>query len=221
MPSIEDILKNLGVEEEEQTKVASSLSQEDDEIERQAIQLGLVGNDITKTASQQNRGESNMDLNEFYNMHFGQTKVASAATTVQTQDEDFSKEASLENMGELAGVSFAQGLNERLLQFTIKTAMEAAPDSEATKAIQSGAGVIPGATVANPQLDVNKNRDGQMDDKGLSVMTGNTSPYTLEDKAVEKARILAAIASAQPGDLSHKTVSTNSGLQVGGSQKDA
>lgn len=223
MPSIDDILNNLDLEDETTKEASASTGISEDEIEKQAKELGLL-DEQDKTASQQTGGDPDMNLQDFYSMHFGgEVKTASDNTDAQfSSEEGISKEAAaqLENTGELAGVSFAEGLDDRLLAFTIKTAMDAQPDSAATKDIQSGAGVIPGATVANPQLEVNKGED---DDKAMDL----TPEYaSLLSQAKEKAKIKAAIASGEPKELSHQVVQVNAregndDLPVGGSQKDA
>ncbi len=213
MPSIDEILNNLGVDDEV-TKVASSeVGVSEEEVEKQAAELGLIGKTV-KTASKQNGGDPNMNLQDFYDIHFGnRTKVAAAQQPVQ---KTFTKEASaLEALGEKAGEAFSNALYGRLVEFTVKTAMDAAPDSEATKDIQSGAGVIPSATVANPQLEVNR---GESDDEGI-----DTTPehYDLLSKAIAKKQLEAALESGEPGELSHQVFSVDMGLEMPKSQQDA
>jgi len=217
MPSIDDILKNLEGEAEQQKTASANISVADAETERQARELGLLEPSV-KTASQQMGGNLNMNLQEFYDTHFTVSEKTASAVGTKQNSEELSKEASaqLESIGEKAGISFSEGLNDRLLQFTIKVAMDGLPDSEATKAIQAGAGVIPGAQVANPQLDVNK---GDADDMGM--VTNDPEYYSLLSKAVAKAKIKADIASGNPSETSYQVSQANSGLATGGSQKDA
>jgi len=153
MPSIDDILNNLSLEEDTTKEASATPSLRDNEIEKEAQKLGLIGN--TKTASQHNEGELNMiNLQDYYSMHYeGEEKVASAEESFVQTEEGISKEAAaqLEITGEISGQSFYNGLQERMLEFSIKTAMDAQPESKATKAIQQGAGVIPDAATSNPQ----------------------------------------------------------------------
>ena len=222
MPSIDEILNNLGVDEGTE-KVASANSVSESEVEKQARELGLI-EENEKTATVQNEGESNMNLQDFYSMHFGgEEKTASAEYYHEEYEGDFEKEAaaSLEATGEYAGAVFSNNLSERLLSFSLmKTAMDGAPDSAATQEIQSGAGVIPSAKVNNPQLDVNRREDA---DKGM-----DTTPqhYDLLDMAVEKAKLKKMLQEGKPGAMSHQVMSVNAregseDLPVGGSQKDA
>jgi hypothetical protein len=227
MPSIDEILNNLGVDEDGAEKVASSNSVSENEVEKQARQLGLIdeNDENEKIASVQNEGESNMNLQDFYSMHFGgEEKTASAEYDYyEGYDEgNFEKEATaLEQTGEYAGAVFNNVLSERLLTFSLtKQAMDGAPDSAATQAAQSGAGVIPSAAVKNPQLDVNRREDA---DKGM-----DTTPqhYDLMDAAVAKAKLKKALEEGKPGSMSHQVMSVDAregseDMPVGGSQKDA
>lgn len=214
MPSIDEILNNLGVDDEV-TKVASSeVGVSEEEVEKQAEELGLIGKTV-KTASKQTGGEPNMNLQEFYDMHFGNRTKVAAAQPKEVQSTITKEASALEALGEKAGEAFSNALYGRLVEFTVKTAMDAAPDSEATKDIQSGAGVIPGATVANPQLEVNR---GESDDEGM-----DTTPqhYDLLSKAIAKKQLEAALESGEPGQLSHQVFSVDMGLEMPKSQQDA
>jgi len=217
MPSIDELLNNLGGDNSEQAEKTASASETD--IERQARELGLLEGEThqTKEASISNDG-GNMNLEDLYNEAFGsQEKVASAG--FEYEEMTMEKEAA---KGELAGTCFQEGLQVRLLEQTIKIAADMAqPDSEATKDIQNGAGVIPGASTANPQLMVQKNRHGESDD---TAMDTDPEYYDLEgmDGAVAKAQIEKAIEDgAYSGNLSHKTVQTKSEMPEGGTQKSA
>lgn len=223
MPSIDDILNGLGVESSDQAeKTASDKSQTESEIEKQAKKLGLIGEETNeKTASISNDG-GKMNLEDLYNEAFNSeevTKVAHAGLDYDNEDEQV-KVA----QGEIAGEEFSEGLNARLLAHTVKLAADMdQPDSEATKDIQSGGGVIPGAKTKNPQLPVQKNRHGEADDTAI-----DTAPdyYDLEgmDGAVAKAKLESALDRGNVSDVSHKTVNVDqdeSEMPEGGSQKTA
>lgn len=223
MPSIDDILNGLGVESSDQAeKTASDKSQTESEIEKQAKKLGLIGEETNeKTASISNDG-GKMNLEDLYNEAFNSdevTKVAHAEGNYGYDDE-LVKEA----QGEIAGEEFSEGLNARLLAHTVKLAADMAqPDSEATKDIQSGGGVIPGAKTKNPQLPVQKNRHGEADDTAIDTTPDH---YDLEgmDGAVAKAKLESALDKGNVSDISHKTVNVDqdeSEMPEGGSQKTA
>lgn len=218
MPSINDILNGLGVEDSVQEKTAGQIdSQSKSYIESEAERLGLLndedGSNTTKTASN-NNGGMKMNLNDLYNESFGE--VAKVASQEENAAEpEMAKEASLEQAGEQAGEVFAQELNNRLMDFSVKVAMEmGAPDSEATKAIQAGKGIL-GAS-ANPQLPVNKAGGSEKMD---------TTPVFVDLKNMAgpeaKAKIEAALASGNIGDLSHKDHQVDTGLEMPTSQKTA
>ena len=222
MPSINDILNNLGVEEEK----TASKNPSESEIEKQAKALGLVdgadkeGN--TKVASAQPNGGTMLSLEELYNAHFpGEEAEKVASAKGETPTESLTKEAALEVAGEQAGLAFADGLQERLLDFTVKLAAEGDvnQDSEATKEIQSGPGVIPGAKTDNPMLPVNKNRE-QADDKPI-----DTSPdyYSLQgmDGALAKARLESMLSSNNVEAVTNTNKNVDTGLETPASQKDA
>lgn len=214
MASIDDILNDLGsVESSQVEKTASQINSSMSDIERQAAELGLIDGTKSKekTASINHNG-GKMNLEDLYRDTF--SEEAEKVASVQTNDDEMSKEA----MGSLSGTAYNEIMDAKALELTIKVAMEmdSVPDSAATQDAQSGAGVIPGAVVANPQLPVAKNRGGNKDDEAM-----DTTPVysTLEDVAVAKAKVVSSLE--HPGTLSHQTVDVDSGLQEGGSQKTA
>ena len=224
MPSIDEILNNLGVEDSEQEKIASSeadTSFSESEVETQARELGLIDQneeENIKVASTKTDG-GNMDLQSFYDMHFGgdTEKVAGDYTVGSASNEEgsFTKEAAaeMEHAGEVAGVYFQSGLNERLLKF----AMDGVADSAATQKAVAGGGVIPGAEVKPADQGLPKGNRGDADKK----MDLTPEYYDLQSQAVAKAALVKAIAAGEPGALSHKTISVDSGLEMPASQKDA
>jgi hypothetical protein len=220
MPSIDDLLNNLGADVSDQSEKTASDNSHQSEVAKQAQELGLIGDKAVqneKTASISNDGGTKMNLNDYYNDLFTEDVEKTASAEFETEDYEMAKEA----QGELAGLSFSEELESRLIAHSIKLASDMAqPDSEATKDIQSGAGVIPGAQTANPQLPVQKNRHGESDDTGI-----DTSPeyYDLEgmDGAVAKAKLEAALDKGNVSDMSHKTVNVESEMPEGGSQKEA
>lgn len=230
MTSINDILNNLGVEDAAagQEKIASSASNSvsEAEVKAQAEKLGLIDGDGQTKVASQTRGDENMDLQDFYDMHFGAPteKVASSQKSAPAakagNDEGLSKEASaaLEKAGSIAGAAFSNALENRLMDFVIKTAMDDnQPDSKATQDAQAGAGVVPSGNVVNDGVALPVNRPSDAD------QAIDTSPeyYDLLDAAIEKKKLEAAIAEGKAGDLSHKTVSVASGLETPSSQADA
>lgn len=208
MATIDELLENLGVNDSGHEKTAGSNSGYD--VEKAARELGLIDDDrepTTKIASQLNGGQ-HMQLHELYEMEFeGNEKIAS-----QNFDYGMNKEAAeLVSAGEAAGRVFARGLNERLM----KVAMDMVMDSEATQERQEGPGVIPSGNVANPQLEVNRPDDAD------EAMNLDPQYYDLLDQAVQKKVLEKAIADGQPGNLSHKVVQVDTGLEMPKSQKDA
>jgi hypothetical protein len=216
MATINDLLAQLGVEDTTPVKTASVRSQSasENEIEKAAEELGLISNteenSATKIASKMNGG-SRMNLQDLYNDYFGNEveKTASAYSV-----GEFSKEAQaehLEKLGSSAGLSFNSGLTDRLW----KVAMDMVQDSEATQERNQTQGVIPGATVAQPQLEVNRPADAT---KAMDT----TPQYTdLLDKAVAKKAIERALEEGTPGDLSHGVYQVDTGLEMPTDQKDA
>ena len=208
MATIDELLASLGVEDSRMAKQASvgSNSQTFDEIEKAIQELGLISDSgresTTKTASQRNGGH--MDLHDLYNVQFGSEQVKTAS---------FEKDAAaeLEAAGEAAGRVFARGLENRLYKF----AAEMVADSAATQDIQSGAGIIPSAAVANPQIPVNRPEDAD------EAMDTTPEYYDLLSKAVEKKVLESALAEGEAGDLSHQVVQVDSGMETPTSQMNA
>ena len=68
MPSIDDLLNGLGVNNSEQAEKKASANTSESDIERQAKELGLLGGEdqTTKEASISNDG-GNMNLEDLYN----------------------------------------------------------------------------------------------------------------------------------------------------------
>ena len=215
MATINDLLMQLGVEDNTSVKTASVKSQSasENEIEKAAKELGLISNteenSATKIASQEHGG-SHMNLQDLYNDYFGN----GVEKTASANAEGFSKEAEaqhLEKLGSDAGLSFNANLTDRLW----KVAMDMVQDSEATQERNQTQGVIPGAKVEQPQLEVNRPADAT---KAMDT----TPQYTdLLDKAVAKKAIEKALEEGTPGDLSHGVYQVDTGLEMPTDQKDA
>jgi len=220
MPTIDEILKSIGVEDTEKTASAYN----DQDLEQKAKEMGLIDdNQQEKVAS-----GGNMNLHDFYEIHFGEgaEKVASAEVHPETEQayyeegSDLEKTAAAEEaLGEYARHHFDQGLSGRLMSYAIKLAEDGAldPDSKATQSAQAGTGLIPSGNVVDNSVHVEANVQHEAD-KAI-----DTSPelYSLEGAAVEKARIVKAIAAGEPGDLNNTTNTVKGNMEMPTSQADA
>lgn len=221
MPSIQELLENLGVDDSTQEKNASagSTSFSEREIEKAAEDLGLISKEdetTTKVASQ-NNGGTNMKLQDLYEAYFGEEseKTASAEYGVNSHMEKDAA-AELEAAGEQAGRAFSENLTGRLMKFAMEQAMESA----ATEARDgSSATEVPGNVARSPQLAQNKPADAK---EGLP-MDLTPQHYDLLGKAVAKKVLEAKLEKGEPEELSHEVFQVDSGLSAVNtkSQKDA
>lgn len=219
MPTIKELLENLGVEDSTLAKTASaaSSSYSDKEIEKAVKELGLVstGKDSTiKVASQPNGGK-HMELHDLYESYFGGNEKTASVKKTQMQKN---AGADLEKAGEKAGAAFSQGLNDRLFKFAMDQEMESAA-SEARDGSSETA--VPGVSAASPQLPQNKPEDaaaGYPMDTTPSEDIMNNGP--LLDKAIEKATILAALESNDTDDVEGVSM-VDLGLEMPSSQAEA
>ena len=221
MPSIQELLENLGVDDATQEKTASagSTSCSDKEIERAAKDLGLISGTekvaTTKVASQDNGGE-HMNLQDLYSAYFGEGEEKTASDNNVQLEKTAAEE--LESAGEQAGQVFSDQLADRLFKFAMEQAME----SGATEARDgSSASAVPGAIPASPQLAQNKPGDAKqgkpMDTTPSADILANGP---LMDKAIAKATILKALASNNTDGVEGVS-QVDVGLETPASQKDA
>ncbi len=218
MPSIQELLENLGVDDSTQEKTASAdtASFSDTEIEKAAADLGLISNadeTITKEASNQNGG-TNMNLQDLYESYFGEEAEKTASAEFESNG-DLEKTAAeeLEAVGEQAGRVFSTNVDDRLFKFAMEQAMESA----ATEARDGSSETeVPGNSAASPQLPQNKPADAKA---GLKMDL--TPQYAdMLDKAVKKETILKALASNDT-DAVEGVSNVDVGLETPASQKDA
>jgi hypothetical protein len=220
MTTLNELLAQINAPDKETTKTAS-VSQKTTEKDLNTIgdELGFKSKTdnyvSTKTASQGIGGQSmNYGLHTLYNDYFsdenGYEKVASEGeNTVAMEKEAAATEGQI---GETAGLVY----NYLMQQHIEKLAMEeAVADSGATQERNQTEGVISGAQVAQPQLEVNRPLDAST--------PIDTTPQTtdLMDAAVAKEMILRKLEEGTPGDLSHKTMSVDMGLEMPTDQRNA
>lgn len=212
MPSIDEILNDLGVGEETEKIASTSISE--DEIFNEAKKLGLIESE--KTASAINtEGESNMDLQGFYNDMFeeGQEKVAASNVEYQEDGQEYEymdKTAAAEH-GELTGVFFNEKMDNLLDEVVMLKTAEEIADSAATQDAQRGPGAVAAGNVVDGGVMLPVNRPAD------AAQKIDTTPqhYDLLDAAVAKAKIEKAIENAEiPAELDHRTVQTASGLEM-------
>lgn len=217
MPSIQDLLENLGVEDSAQEKTASAEANfSDQEIEKAAAELGLISKNETETTEKvasQNTGE-NMNLTDLYDAYFGEESEKTASANVATEQE-LEKTAAeiLETAGENAGVAFSNSLENRLFKFAMNQEMESA----ATEARDGSSQVaVPGNVAASPQLEQNKPAEAKA---GLKM---DLTPVhaDMKDAAKAKAAILKALATNDTDGVEGVS-SVDVGLETPNSQKDA
>jgi len=208
MPSIQDLLNNLGVDDLQEKTASADLYSQD-------IDLDLGSNEgTTKEASSNNGG--NMNLHDLYEAHFGEDVIEKTASYDQ-DDEELAKEAA-HNMGAMAGLSFQDALSSRMAKFAMDQEMESA----ATEMRDGSSAVaVPGARAASPQLPQNKPKsakEGRPMDTTPSADIMNNGP--LLDKAIQKAVILKALAENDT-DRIEGISQVDTGLEMPNSQKDA
>lgn len=221
MATINDILKSLEGQDT-QVKTASSKNASQTEVEKQAQALGLIKNESqTKTASL-NGGR--MNLKDLYDAEMdSMAKTAAEAETSESEEEESEEEGEKTSslaMGELAGVAFNQALNVKLASFIVKLAEDALPDAEVSQEIQSGEGVIPSAEVGNPQLPVEKNRQGQADAEPIDTTPVHFDLNSMQG-AVAQVELEDMLGIGNVDAVANKTVSVDTGLEMPETQKTA
>lgn len=224
MPSIHELLENLGVDDAtlEKNASAESPSCSDREIEKAAEAIGLISPDdttTTKEASQQNGG-NNMNLTDLYDAYFGEGEEKVASANFEMHDEYMEKDAAaeLEFAGEQAGVVFSANLSDRLYKFAMDQAMESAATEDGDG---SSATAVPGNTARSPQLAQNKPASAKA---GLRMdLTPDADIMAngpLLDKAIAKATILKALASNDTDEVEGVS-QVDLGLETPKSQRNA
>ena len=219
MTTINELLNQIGVTNEsteEKTANDSSVPFSEKDMNNVEEELGFKNEKkeffSTKTASQGNGGQDmNYGLHTLYNEYFSDESEKTASD--QTENTEFEKEAAAteEAIGEFSRFVFDSLMDQHLE----KIALDQVMDSEATQARNQTTGVIPGAAVAQPQLEVNRPAD--------ATKAIDTTPKTTDllDAAVKKEMILRKLEEGKPGELSHKTMSVDMGLETPTDQKDA
>lgn len=217
MTTLNELLAQI---EGTQTKTASAdpqtLSQED--LNLTGDSLGFkpeTDNDsVMKTASHEHGGQRmEYGLHTIYNDHFSEDDTSEKIASEFEETEEMSKEAAqLEEKGELTGDYFNFYMNDVLDKVAADGSV---PDSDATQERNQTTGAIPGAAVAQPQLEVNRPADAS------EAIDTTPTEQDLMDAAVKKEVILRKLEEGKPGEISHKTVSTDMGLEMPTDQADA
>lgn len=207
MTTINELINQI-TSDEHQIKTASDNSETD--LNKIGDELGFKSeahsDSVTKTASQEEGGQGmNLGLHTLYNDYFGDESEKTASIENENMETELEKTAAQieENLGERTRAVVDGFLDS----YIWKVAAEQVADSNATQERNQTQGVIPGAAVAQPQLEVNRPLDAS---KPI-----DTTPQTMDmvDAAVKKEMILRKLEEGKPGDMSHKTVSTNMGLE--------
>lgn len=219
MTTLNDLLAQINAPEDgAEVKTASANPEKCTEKDLNAIgdELGFKSEtdnySETKTASHGIGGQDmNYGLHTLYNDIFSDEseKVASAAPDTQELEKQAAAEET--RMGEISGLVY----NHLMEQFREKLGMDQVADSAAIQERNQTEGVIPGADVAQPQLEVNRPMDAS---KPIDTTPQITD---LLDSAVKKEMILRKLEEGKPGELSHKTMSVDMGLENPTDQKDA
>jgi hypothetical protein len=201
MATLEEILADVGLADNAQTKTASAAAPSSKEVNSVLESLGLTGlegsaEDITKTASDE---RNKMGLLSIYEDAFGEEVVVETQTKVASTEEvtDDENEAST-RFGELVGLYFSVAQDSLVEKLAGDLEMEAGDGYKPQGSAPAGGQLseIVGKQ-GDPALPVNHDASSGA---GLRVNTGNQTPYSLKAKAQIKA-ILSRRMSTEAGDV--------------------
>jgi hypothetical protein len=218
--TINELLNQIGVTNdstEEKTASNSSAPFSEKDMNNVEEELGFKNEKkdffSTKTASQENGGQKmSSELHTFYNEYFSDDTEKNASE--EGYEEGFDKEsAAREHQRGLDAHEAYTYLMEDWLNK--QAAVEAVLDSEATQVRNKAPSSLTGIPTAQPLLEVDHPVDA-------SKAIDTTPVFTdLEDAAVKKEIIMRKLEEGKPGDISHKTMSVDMGLETPTDQKDA
>jgi hypothetical protein len=190
MATLEELLGQYGLSEGTQTKVAAEQKTANDEVEQVLESLGLSGAEesVEKVASEnitENKGER-MSLTDIYGQLFGETTLVAEET--QTTEKVASEEGNeaTDLFGQLTAYYFGvpQGAFIDKVAGSVESEGQGQDEEQPMKHLDNKSQLgnsIGKAT--DPHMPLNHSASGGAK---LQVTTGNTSPYSLKEKALQK-----------------------------------
>ena len=194
MATLEDLLAEYGLSENNQTKVASEQKMQNDEVEQVLESLGLSGaaDGVEKVASTNDTKGDRMSLTGIYEELFGEEQFEKVAS------EGYGVNEGTQLFGELSGHYFEVARQNFIEKMAASVEEEAGAGEQPMAHLGNRSSL--GATLGkeeDPYMPVNYSASGGA---ALKTMTGNESPYSLKELALKK-QILKRMMAAPVGEI--------------------